>query len=98
MGNCPSCGKELDKDYDFCPYCSYELKEYGEEEKRLDAEFEAIDNDNKLGVQDNKKHISDEENEKLKPNNHLNFWLVVSFIALVIVVAVNFMIDHNIRI
>ena len=98
MRNCPGCGKELNKDYDFCPYCSYELKEYGEEEKRLDAEFEAIDNDNKLGVQDNKKHISDEENEKLKPNNHLNFWLVVSFIALVIVVAVNFMIDHNIRI
>ena len=47
MRNCPGCGKELNKDYDFCPYCSYELKEYGEEEKRLDAEFEAIDNDNK---------------------------------------------------
>ena len=98
MRNCPACGKELDKDYDFCPYCSYELKEYGEEEKRLDAEFEAMDNDKDLNVRDNKKHISDEENEKLKPNNHLNFWLVVSFIALVIVVAVNFMIDHNIRI
>ncbi len=79
-------------------YCSYELKEYGEEDKRLDAEFEAMDNDKDLNVRDNKKHISDEENEKLKPNNHLNFWLVVSFIALVIVVAVNFMIDHNIRI
>ena len=63
-----------------------------------DAEFEAMDNDKDLNVRDNKKHISDEENEKLKPNNHLNFWLVVSFIALVIVVAVNFMIDHNIRI
>ena len=98
MRNCPGCGKELNKDYDFCPYCSYELKEYGEEDKRLDAEFEAMDNDKDLNVRDNKKHISDEENEKLKPNNHLNFWLVVSFIALVIVVAVNFMIDHNIRI
>ncbi len=98
MRNCPGCGKELNKDYDFCPYCSYELKEYGEEEKRLDAEFEAMDNDKDLNVRDNKRHISDEENEKLKPNNHLNFWLVVSFIALVIVVAVNFMIDHNIRI
>jgi uncharacterized Zn finger protein (UPF0148 family) len=98
MRNCPGCGKELNKDYDFCPYCSYELKEYGEEDKRLDAEFEAMDNDKDLNVRDNKKHISDEENEKLKPNNHLNFWLIVSFIALVIVVAVNFMIDHNIRI
>jgi uncharacterized Zn finger protein (UPF0148 family) len=98
MRNCPGCGKELNKDYDFCPYCSYELKEYGEEDKRLDAEFEAMDNDKDLNVRDNKKHISDEENEKLKPNNHLNFWLVVSFIALVIVVAVDFMIDHNIRI
>ena len=98
MGNCPACGNELDKDYDFCPYCSYELKEYGEEEKRLDAEFEAMDNGKEVNVRDNKKYISDEENEKLKPNNHLNFWLIVSFIALVIVVAVNFIIEHNIRI
>ena len=66
MRNCPGCGKELNKDYDFCPYCSYELKEYGEEEKRLDAEFEAMDNDKDLNVRDNKRHISDEENEKLK--------------------------------
>ena len=98
MRNCPGCGKELDKDYDFCPYCSYELKEYSEEEKRLDAEFEAMDDDGHSDASDNKRYISDEENEKLKPNNHLNFWLVVSFIALVIVVAVNFMIRHNIRI
>ena len=46
MRNCPGCGKELNKDYDYSPYCSNVLKEYGEEEKRLDAEFEAIDNDN----------------------------------------------------
>lgn len=95
MRNCPSCGKELDKDYDFCPYCGHELKEYSEEERILDAEFKAMDNDNGLNAQNNKKYISDEENEKLKPNNHLNFWLVVSFIALVFVVAVNFILDHN---
>ena len=52
MRNCPGCGKELNKDYDFCPYCSYELKEYGEEDKRLDAEFEAMDNDKDLNVRD----------------------------------------------
>ena len=25
VGTCPNCGKELDEDLDFCPWCSFEL-------------------------------------------------------------------------
>lgn len=27
VGKCPNCGKELDEDIDFCPWCTFELTE-----------------------------------------------------------------------
>jgi hypothetical protein len=30
-GTCPNCGKELDEELDFCPWCSVELAEIAEE-------------------------------------------------------------------
>lgn len=29
-GKCPNCGKELDEDLDFCPWCTYELTDNDE--------------------------------------------------------------------
>ena len=35
-GSCPECGRDLDPELDFCPWCSTRLKEFQDEEDTID--------------------------------------------------------------